>query len=106
VQLPYHTSGPSCIDQEQLEQLCKLTGLEELTVELDPLIPLASSKQHLTKLKGLNSLVMNGVTAKALVGKLSQLKKLRKLEVTVECSMGSGALELEALEHVEQLDLG
>jgi hypothetical protein len=50
--------------------------------------------------------VLNGVTSNALVGKMSQLKKLRRLAVTVASSVGSGGLELEALEHVEQLDLG
>jgi hypothetical protein len=107
LQLPYHTSGPSCVDQEQLEQLCKLIGLEELTVELFPSVQPGSSKQQITKLKSLTSLVLNGVTHSALVGKLSQLKKLRRLTVTVNgCNLGSDGLELEALEHVEQLDLG
>ncbi|KAF6266026.1 hypothetical protein COO60DRAFT_639825 [Scenedesmus sp. NREL 46B-D3] len=105
MQLPYHTSGPSCLDQEQLEQLCKLTGLEDLTVELASSIPQAGLK-HITKLKGLSSLVLNGVAGQAVLGKLGQLKKLRRLAVTTGFSASSGWPAMEAVEHVEQLDLG
>jgi hypothetical protein len=106
LQLPYHTSGPSCINQDQqVEQLCKLTSLEHLTVELDATISQASLK-HITKLKGLSSLVLNGVGSQALLAKLGQLKKLRRLSVSAAVSALSGWPELEALEHVEQLDLG
>jgi hypothetical protein len=94
------------LDEEQLSQLCKLTSLEELTVELDASIPIASAKQHITKLKGITSIVLNGVTKSALVGKLSQLKKLRRLALTVDGGPMGDWVEMQALEHVEQLDLG
>lgn len=106
LQLPYHTSGPSCLTQEQLEQLCKLTGLESLTLELDSAISAAAFK-HITKLKGLSSLVLHGVASPPLLGKLGQLRRLRRLAVTVAVSAATGwPEELQELEAVEQIDLG
>ncbi|WIA15982.1 hypothetical protein OEZ85_012722 [Tetradesmus obliquus] len=106
MQLPYHTSGPSCLTQEHLEQLCKLTGLESLALELDPAISAAAFK-HITKLKGLSSLVLHGVASPPLLARLGQLRRLRRLAVTVAVSATAGwPEELQELEAVEQIDLG
>jgi hypothetical protein len=104
-QVPYQPSGHTCLIEEHLLQLCKLTSLEHLTAELDPSIPHASLS-HITKLKGLSSLVLNGVASKALLAKLGQLKKLRRLSLTAAVGQLTGMPELDVLAHVEQLDLG
>lgn len=103
--MPNYCNGPSALSKDQLDNLCKLTSLEELIFEPDTSVP-ASSFRSLSKLKALTSLVVNGTVSDAAAQKLGQLRKLRRLRVDIRLRAADGSVGLDALEDLQQLDLG
>eukprot|EP00878_Enallax_costatus_P014428 GHUV01015089.1.p1 GENE.GHUV01015089.1~~GHUV01015089.1.p1 ORF type:complete len:372 (+),score=75.95 GHUV01015089.1:171-1286(+) len=98
----------STVTGDQMEQLARLTGLQELVFAPDGGV-LGSHWKMLSKLKALTNLQVNGAVSYTVLQKFAALKKLRKLTVSVKLFGPSHGDLREAcfqMKHVGDVSMG